>query len=220
MTTPPWSYSSLSAFTTCPWRYYLTRVSKEVKEPEGEHLIWGQAVHAALEKRVRDKVPLPDTMAQFEPAAREVEAWSDDWACEQRFGLTRDLTPTEFFARDVWCRGVLDLVTLKGKRAAVADWKTGKVRPDSSQLKLFAAATFHSHPDVREVRTVFIWLNHGRKTVETFSRDDLKYIWNTFLPQLRRLETAYETDRWPKNPSGLCRAWCPVGRARCEHCGL
>lgn len=204
---------------TCMRRYYLTRVTKEVIEPPTEATIWGNAVHTAMEHRIRDKTPLPSNMQQFEPVAQELESWSDNWVTEEKFGLTENLEPTDFMADDVWCRGILDVYTIKGKRAFVGDYKTGKMRPDLSQLKLFAAAIFHKFLHVEEIKTGFIWLNHGQKTIETFHRSDLKFIWNYFMPQLRRIENAYAKNIWPPNPSGLCRNWCPVGRAKCSHCG-
>lgn len=216
---PAWSYSSLSAAMTCLRRYYLTRVTKEVVEPPTQATIWGNEVHSALEHRIKEKKPLPAGMEKFEAVAQELESWSDNWVTEERFGLTENLEPTGFFDKDVWCRGVLDVYTIHKNRAFVADYKTGKMRPDLDQLKLFAAAIFHKYPQVGEIKTAFLWLNHDKKTVETFDRSDLKFIWNHFLPKLRRLEKAYEQDVWPANPSGLCRNWCPVGRHRCEHCG-
>lgn len=215
----PWSYSSLSAFLQCPKRFYLTRVAKLVKEEGTEATIWGNRVHSALEHRIKDGTPLPEGMERFESVAKELESWSDDWVTEERFGLTENFEPTEFFGKDVWCRGVLDVYTVRGNRAFVADYKTGKMRPDLAQLKLFAAAIFHKYPHVRKIKTAFIWLNHDAKTLEDFDRDDLQFIWKYFLPQLRRLELAYEKDHWPPNPSGLCRAWCPVGKVNCDHCG-
>lgn len=212
----PWSYSSLSTFLQCPRRFYLTKVSKQVKDAGTEATLWGQSVHSALEHRIKDKTPLPAGMGRFEAVAQEVESWSDHWITEEQFGLTENLEPTGFFDPDVWCRGVLDLYTIHGKHAFVGDYKTGKQRPDSTQLKLFAAAIFHKYPQVDKVRTAFLWLNHDAKTTEDFSREDLRFIWNHFLPQLRRLEHAYAADVWPPNPSGLC-GWCPVGLAHCEH---
>lgn len=219
MPMPPWSYSSLNAAMTCLRRYYLTRVSKEVVEPQGEHLVWGNRVHSALELRIKEKRPLPEGMEKFEAVAQELESWSDNWVTEERFGLTKELKPTEFFSPEVWCRGVLDVYTVHGKKAVVGDYKTGKVRPDSDQLKLFAAAIFHKYPQVDRIRTAFIWLNHDKKTFEDYDRQDLKFIWGEFFPKLQRLESAYEKNVWPPNPSGLCREWCPVGRDKCEHCG-
>ena len=211
-----WSYSSLSMFLQCARKFDLIRNQKAVKDEPGEAAIWGQNVHSALEHRIKDKTPMPKGMEQFEVVAREVESWSDDWITEEQFGLTENLEPTGFFDKDVWCRGVLDIYTVKGRRAFVGDYKTGKMRPELSQLKLFAAAIFHKYPHVDKVKTAFIWLNHGTKSIEDFSRDDLQFIWKYFLPQIRRLESAYEKNVWPPNPSPLC-GWCPVGRVHCEH---
>lgn len=212
----PWSYSSLSMFLQCPRKFDLIRNQKAVKDEPGEAAIWGQAVHSALEHRIKDKTPMPTGMERFEAVAQEVESWSDDWITEEQFGLTENLEPTGFFDKDVWCRGVLDLYTVNGKRAFVGDYKTGKVRPELTQLKLFAAAILHKYPQVDRVRTAFIWLNHGSKSTEDFERDDLQFIWKYFLPQIRRLELAYEKNQWPAKPSGLC-GWCPVGRKHCEY---
>jgi hypothetical protein len=212
----PWSYSSLSAFLKCPRQFDLVRNKKVVKDQGNEATVWGSRVHDALEHRIKDRTPMPAGLERFESVAQELESWSDDWITEEKFGLTENLEPTDFFARDVWCRGVLDVYTVRGNRAFVADYKTGKMRPDMSQLKLFAAAIFHKYQHVDKIKTAFIWLNHDSKTVEDFTREDLSFIWKYFLPQLRRLEIAYEKDVWPPNPSPLC-AWCPVGLTHCEH---
>lgn len=212
----PWSYSSLSMFLQCGRKFDLIRNQKVVKDEPSEAMIWGSKVHEALEHRIKNKTPMPAGLEKFEAVAQELESWSNDWVTEEKFGLTENLEPTDFFAKDVWCRGVLDVYTIRNKRAFVADYKTGKVRPDLSQLKLFAAAIFHKYPHVQEIKTAFIWLNHDSKTIENFSRDDLGFIWKYFLPQLRRLEAAYEKDVWTPNPSPLC-GWCPVGPTHCEY---
>ena len=85
---------------TCMRRYYLTRVTKEVIEPPTDATIWGNAVHEAMEHRIRDKTPLPANMQQFEPVAQELESWSDSWVTEEKFGLTENLEPTDFMADD------------------------------------------------------------------------------------------------------------------------
>ena len=45
----PWSYSALTSYETCPKRYQLTRVTKQVTEPQTEATRWGNEVHKALE---------------------------------------------------------------------------------------------------------------------------------------------------------------------------
>jgi hypothetical protein len=91
---------------------------------------------------------------------------------------------------------------------------TGRPKADSDQLKLFAAFVFHTEPKIDKVSTAFVWLAHNKITKEKFTRADVSNIWQGFLPRVRRLEIAYENDKWEVKPSGLC-GWCPVGKANC-----
>ena len=111
------------------------------------------------------------------------------------------------------------MTVINGKRGTIWDWKTGKVKPDSSQLKLFAGITFALHPEVEKISTGFLWLAYDRNTIAEFKRSDVPDIWNEFLPRVLRLENAYTKDKWEAKPSGLCRAWCPVGKNLCDFCG-
>lgn len=217
-----WSYSSLTAYETCPKRYYLTKVSKEVKEPQTEATLWGNQVHKALEYRVGKGQPLPESMSMFEPIAHSIAIKRDSGSkieCEQKMALTKSFTPTTWFAKDVWVRGITDVTLTKGNVAVVLDYKTGKKTPNSQQLKLTAAMTMHHKPWVDTVINSFIWLKTGETTQEVFTRNDIPEIWQEFTPRVNRLESAMAEDKWPARPSGLCRKWCPVGKKLCEHCG-
>ena len=215
-----WSYSSLSAFETCPKRYYLTKVSKQVQEPQTEATIWGNKVHKALELRLAG-TPLPDTMQQFEPIAATVVARAKGGkiGAEQKMALTKSFKPTTWFGKDVWVRGITDFTIEKGDKVFIGDWKTGKPTPESAQLKLTAAMTFAHKPYVNTVINSFVWLKTGGITHEVFQREDVPEIWQEFMPRIQRLEHAMEENKFPARPSGLCRAWCPVGKKLCEHCG-
>lgn len=69
-----WSYTALTAYETCPRQYYRTRVRKDIVQEFGEEAKWGDFVHKALEARLKDGTPLPDTIAKFEPMARRIES--------------------------------------------------------------------------------------------------------------------------------------------------
>lgn len=219
MAQPAWSYSSLTAYETCAYRYYLTRVSKEVKEPQTEATTHGNNVHKALEHRIRDKTPLPDTMKQYEKYCTKIETTPGQVFAEQKIALNAQFQPTKWVGDDTWVRMILDVTIDSGARAATLDWKTGKIKTDSKQLMLCAAGVMHSRPYVNEVRTGFIWLKDDKLTTETYKREQLPEIWQEFLPRVKRLEHAYNDSKWEKKPSGLCRDWCPVGKRLCEHCG-
>jgi hypothetical protein len=219
MKAPPWSYSSLTAYETCPRRYYLTRVTKDIVEPETDATRWGTEVHTALENRVKDGIPVPDSMKKWERLADRVKMYGGEVFTERQYALTADFKQTGWRDADAWVRGIVDVGVLLGDRAVIADWKTGKVKTDSDQLKLFAAFVFHTEPGVEKVNTGFVWLAHKKITSEKFVRGDVSRVWQGFIPRVRRVEIAYEADKWEPRPSGLCKAWCPVGKARCTYCG-
>lgn len=211
----PWSYSSLTAFETCPKRFYLTRISKQVKEPQTEATLWGNEVHKALELAVAGTKTLAPNFVQYQPIVDRLRASPGKKHTEQKFGLTNSFKPTSFFGGDVWFRGVLDLTIVTPKVGIVLDYKTGKVKTDGDQLKLFAAATFAQHPYLDTVKTGYLWLANDKVTTQDFKKDDVPVIWQEFLPRIQRMEAAQEEDKWLPNPSGLC-GWCPVGKAHCE----
>ena len=54
-----WSYSLLQAFETCPRRFKLTRITKEVQEPQSEAMLHGNEVHKSLELAVPQTLLTP-----------------------------------------------------------------------------------------------------------------------------------------------------------------
>lgn len=214
-----WSYSSLTAFETCPRRYYLTKVSKEVSEPQTEATLWGNKVHKALEHRLVKAAPLPESMEMFEPIAASVaeKAKGGKLEAEQKMALTKSFTPTTWFGKDVWVRGITDFTITKGDKVFIGDWKTGKPTPGSAQLMLTAAMTMHQKPYINTVINAFVWLKTGSITHEVFTREDIPKIWQEFTPRVNRLESAMADNKWPARPSGLCRNYCPCHG--CEHNG-
>lgn len=213
-----WSYTALTGFETCPKRHYHTKVKKDVKDPPGEEALWGQRVHKALEERLRDGKPLPPSLKNFEGYAVKFAAAPGELLVEQQIALTAEFKRTEWFAKDVWVRAVLDVGILNRTRALVADWKTGKRKPDNEQMELFAAVAFATYPQIEVADTAFVWLKEKKMDRVTYCRDDSPRIWQNFLPRVARLERAHATDTWDAKPSGLCRKWCPV--KSCVHNGL
>ena len=215
----PWSYSALTAFETCPKRYQLTKVTKQVIEPSTEALRWGNKVHKALELFAKGEKPLPPELEAYGRYVRKIQKLEGKRVVEERVALTKDFRQTTWMAKDVWVRGIIDIGIVGSDTAYLLDWKTGKRRPDSDQLKLFAALAFVMYPWISNVVTGFIWLKPKKFDKEEFTREQLTEIWNDFMPRLDRLAIAYNENKWLPKPSGLCKNWCPVGRSLCEFCG-
>lgn len=217
MIIPAWSFSSLNDFENCPRAYQLKRVTKEVKQTESEAMRYGTECHLHLENRAKDGTTLPEHLAWAEPYFTQMEKSGGELIAEQAVGLTKGLSPTGFFSKDVWCRGKIDLTIRYEDKSVIIDHKTGKRKMDSDQLMLFAAFEFACQPYVPEVRTGYLWLKDKKLDSETFTRKDVSCIWGHFMPKVERLEQAYEKDEWPCRASGLCNPWCPASRAQCRH---
>jgi hypothetical protein len=215
----PWSYSSLTKFENCPRQWYLLN-TKQAQDAMGAEAMEGVKAHKAFENAVNDRERLPAHYQHYQPIVDRIKATPGQKLPENKWGLTASLKPTTFFAKDVWARGVIDLTVLPGgDRAVLIDYKTGKVKDDSSQLELFAGVAFAQYPYVQTVETAYLWVNKNKLTREKFSREGVPMIWQGFAGRVRRMEHALESDNFPPRPSGLCQKYCPVGRALCEFCG-
>jgi CRISPR/Cas system-associated exonuclease Cas4 (RecB family) len=215
MKKPAWSYSSLSQFVNCPRQYQLLKVTKEIVQRETEEMKWGTQVHKHLEDRVKDNKPLPESLSHLEPLVRKITNQDGEISTEKQMAIDAEFKPVTWFDKGAWCRGIVDIGIRNGRRVWVGDYKTGKRRPDSDQLMLFAALLMHHEPEVDTVHTSFIWLKDRALDTEKYTREQLPEIWKHFMPKITRLEAAFEKDKWPAKPSGLC-GWCPATKAHCE----
>jgi hypothetical protein len=213
-----WSYSKLKNFESCPKRHWHLDIAKDVKEEEGEALIFGNELHKAMARRVEAGTALPQHFREYEPWAAKVSTPGGKLLVEQKFAIAADFSPVEFFARNVWFRGIADVLRIHGPVALVIDWKTGKIKEDSVQLALTAQCVFSHYPDVHAVRTEFVWLAEDATTRADFKRGDMPAFWADLWPRISALEQAHKLTEYPAKPGALCRRWCPV--TKCPHHGV
>jgi hypothetical protein len=213
-----WSYSKLKNYETCPKRYHAIDVTKSYKEEEGEALQWGNAVHKALAERIAEPgKPLPKGMEHFEKWAESLLETGGTILVEQKLAINSSFGPTSWFGDDAWYRGIGDVIKIIGSVALIIDWKTGKIIEDGSQLALMAQCVFAHYPEVRQVRSEFVWLKEDASTRADFKRDDMMKVWAGLWPRVEALETAHKLTEFPPKPGGLCKRWCVV--QSCPHHG-
>lgn len=212
-----WSYSKYKNFQTCPKRHYEVDIAKNFTE-SSEQLVWGNEVHDALAKAVQRIAPLPDSMKDYQRWVDDaVQGQASEILVEQKYAITRSFQPTKWFANDVWYRGIADLVLISGPVALARDYKTGKVTHDSRQLMLMAQCIFSHRPEIKRIKTEFVWLKDDCTTPETFDRATIANEWPPLLPGVQAMEHAGKTMTYPPKPGKLCRSWCPV--VSCPHNG-
>lgn len=213
-----WSYSRLRNFETCPHRYLHYDVLKDVSEPESAELRAGNAMHKAFENRLVHDLPLTSGHLRFETMLAKIVDAPGVIFGEQRLAITQDMQPDLYFGARVWFRTIVDLMKLRDDTAVVFDWKDGKAKDDPTQLMLMAAAIFVHYPQVQQVKTGLIFINHDYAHVEHYGRDDQVGIWNEILPRVKSLLAAHAVDQFPPKPSGLCKRYCAV--KSCAYHGL
>lgn len=205
------SYSAIKLFENCPLRYYRQRIIKDVQDKGGTASIYGERIHKALEDRLRDGSALPEEAAAYETLCQSIEsnAERDQVFIEKELVLNENLEPTGWWDADAWLRSKLDVLVVKGPKAVVMDWKTGKRNPDQLQMQIFAVQTFKHFPDVQEVVTSLIWLKSNATDTTMYSRPQANELWGTIISRIRRIHEAEEHGVWPAKPSGLC-PYCPA----------
>lgn len=214
-----WSYSSLDLYKQCPHKYYRLRVKKDIVEPPTEHLSYGLEVHKAAEEYIRDGKPIPEKYAFIKEPLDRLNAIEGEKLCEFRLGLTRGLEPCEFFDKEVWWRGIADLIILQEDRAYVVDYKTGKSAKyaDPKQLELLSLAIFKHFPKVKKVKGGLLFVVANEFVKADYEQEKEGVYWTRWIEDTNRLEKSIELDVWNPKPNFSCVKWCPV--KDCVHNG-
>ena len=216
---PAWSYSSIKTFEQCPKKYFHLKVAKDVKDEPGEAAEYGTAVHLAAEEYIRDGKPIPEKFSFMRPILEPLAAKQGDKHCEMRLGVAKTddgFAPTTFFAKDVWYRGIVDLLILDGNKGWMVDYKTGKNAKyaDMKQLDLMAGALFIKFPELETIKSGLAYVVSQEFPKKTHKREHLNQYMSVFEDQLYNLDEAMGNGVFNPKSGPLC-GWCPV--TTCEH---
>lgn len=214
-----WSYSSLKTFEQCPKKYYHLKVVKDVKDEGSEATLYGQELHKAAEDYIKEGKAIPPKFSYIQDTVDAIKNIPGEKHCELKLGVRKTDTgyePCDFFAKDVWWRGIGDVVVVQGELAFSLDYKTSKNAKyaDLKQLDILAAALFTHFPQVKRIKSALAFVVSNEFIHKEHVADMRDYYFSTFEPELDRLAAAQETGVWNTNTGPLCR-FCPV--VSCEH---
>ena len=212
-----WSYSSLALYQQCPKKYYHLKVVKDIKEPLGEAIVFGNEIHKIAEEYVGKGRPIPEKYNHIEPALRSLKDMPGEKLCENKLGLTAELEPCGFFDRNVWWRGVADLIILQGDTALTVDYKTGKSSKyaELKQLEIVSLAIFKHFPEVKKVKAGLMFLFADDFIKTAYLADSQQELWGSWISDVGQLQASVENNMWNPKPNFTCRGWCPV--TSCDH---
>lgn len=213
-----WSHSSLKTFQQCPRKYYHLKVAKDVVDKPHEAALYGSAVHLAAEEHVRDDKPLPKKYDYMQPILDSLKRIPGDRYCEIKLGLTRELDCCDFNAKNVWWHGIVDLLIVNEETGLghMVDYKTSKSAryADPQQLDLMAVAVFAKFPTLTKLKSALLFVVSNEFVRKEHHAEQRKKYMEGVMPDLNRLESAFNSGVWNPITGPLCR-FCPV--KQCEH---
>jgi hypothetical protein len=218
---PAWSYSSIKTFDQCPKKYYHLRVLKDFKDEDSTATIYGKELHKAAEDYMASGTPIPPRYAFIQDALEALSKIEGEKHCEIKLGVAKrdgKFVPCDFFAKDVWWRGIADLLIVNEEKrtAYLVDYKTSKNAKyaDTKQLDLLAGAVFTHFPKVVEIKSALLFVVSNEIVKKEHEYIMKSSYMNSMEPELARLEAAIKNNVWNPNAGPLCK-FCPV--TECAH---
>ena len=77
------------------------------------------------------------------------------------------------------------------------------------QLQLFALQVFKHYPNIKKVKSTFVWLKEGKTDTEVYTSSNTNLMWADLLSRIEKINQSYIKGNFPARPSGLC-PWCPA----------
>jgi hypothetical protein len=207
-----WSHSSLKDYEGCARRYHEVKILKKYPFKETQAVIYGKELHKAAEDYVGKGEPLPEQFEFIQSTLDALMAKPGRKLVEYQMALTEDLQPTGWFDKNVWVRGVADLLIVDDDNltAWVVDYKTGNNKyPDREQLKLMSLMVFVNLPHIREVKSALLFVVKNDMVKHTMTVDEAKAEWWKYRERVGRIAASIDADVWNPTRTPLC-GWCPV----------
>lgn len=223
------SHSRLSDFNQCPRKFQLKYIEKKPNfkdDGTSPHLIRGTNVHKQLENYVV-KVnageqgirvsSLPEVETGKVLAASLFKTYSTVLP-EAQVAINDQWKQSEWFGKDAYYRAIYDVICLRTDEVMIVDWKTGRFveyTPPSGygQLELSAAIALNLWPDVKEVHTVYAYVDHRKTIKKTYARNDGPRLVEWFEKEHIKVNAEENFD--PKT-NNFCR-WCPATKVQCPY---
>jgi len=211
----PYSFSKLATHKHCNRKFKYNYIDKAPKDKmDMTALLKGGAVHSILEhypNETKHKLaPKYQHIADKFIATTLGEKYlTQDSIREFSFGLTKELTPTEYSDKQALFRGFVDFICTINDVLHLVDWKTGKYKDpkwqEYDQLMFYAIYFFKRYPTIDTIKISYVYVEHeGMENDITLERQFL----DNYVEQLISLIHNTENDtEFKKNEGRLCD-WC------------
>lgn len=206
------SYSLLNQYMNCPHATFHKYVAKTYPYVETPAMAEGNAIHLAMENRLRIKQPLPPKYAGWEGFVEPLERRTQP-LIEEKLGIRQNGSPCGFFDKDVFFRGKIDVALVDGSKAYIVDWKSGGSKyEDPFELEI-GAILLQAKYNASAIKGQYAWLAENRLGT-LYDLSDTNKTFAKMKHLMDEIERDRSRDWFEKRKSGLC-GWCVV--ESCEH---
>lgn len=206
-----WSHSRKSDYDKCP-RLAKHKHLDKIREPSNAAMQNGTRVHSVADSYIQNKLKvLPKELKLFAEEFKHLRKIRSQVELEKEMAVTKAWAPTGWFDHDAWCRAKIDCgyVTDDGVWKII-DFKTGKVRPEKTQLDLYAAvAVRHARQDVVLIDAELWFLDWGEIVPARHTIDEAMALSKVFDKSVKKMFS----DRTFKPSPGRNCGWCWFGQA-------
>ena len=212
-----WSPSKIMQFDTCPYQFAAQYYYKTLPYQETAATLWGTRVHAAAEDYMNGKpVTDPEAFKVCERWVKYLAGIPGTRFVEHKIGVDRRLQPAEWDAAEG--RMILDFgVLTEDGDLILVDYKSGKMKDDLTQLKIYALMMALQKPEAKKIIFKYIWLKDNKTTGGELTRGDMLPIAKDLLKKIERMKVAWDSEVFIKRQNALCKNWCGV--LDCPNCG-
>ena len=220
------SYSRISDFRACPWKYCMKYIKKEPnfqmkQEAKSPAIIRGGNIHAQLESYVRNKLAgklVELTMPEVIKTAPLIDKIMDNYNVlpEQQISINADFKRVDWYSKDSWFRAIIDLTGF-GSDLMLVDWKTGKMNDYEGdmnclgQLHMSAIVGLSLYPDYDICSCLYWFVDHDKPIQIKFSQSELESMKDKLIEEHALINA--ETDFDPKK-----NRYCHFCEATAQQC--
>ena len=218
-----WSYSRLTTAERCLKMFRHHNILKDVTFKASPAMDRGKDLHSRLDLAVQRYVGNgvtsddPKTIHVM-PIIKSFCDLHEIVTTELQIAFREDLSICDWFDKGTWLRAILDVIGTRGAVASVIDWKTGQVRYERDQLRLFALVTLLRMPKIEEVHTSLIFIDHKQSTpAEVTHRRQLPLLLQEFSDRAELIQIAEQKGDWPASPGSHCGWQCACSKRQCSY---
>ncbi len=184
------SFSRLSDYETCPLKFKAKYITKDYPDESNNPAFEkGNAIHKQLEDYINYKKsseaappPMGSVATNLVPMIDRLHKTCDgNIFGEKQIAINQNWEKCDWFASPsvVKYRAIIDMLAfVNGRTLIVNDFKSGKVRDyedgPTTQLKLTAAMMFSLYPNIEEIHTNYLFVEHKKTVSVPFKREQLE----------------------------------------------